>query len=248
MLQIKNLNYKIKQQIILNNITLTFPDNKITCIIGPNGCGKSTLLAHISGLLKSSEKISLDGIYIEKIPARTYARKVAILSQRQEFSIDEFLVSDIVLMGRYPHKKRFQDYSAADIRIADKMMLNAGIKHLSMKKIKTLSGGERQRVFIAKAMAQEPDILLLDEPTNHLDVKYKLALMRELKEFGKTVIIVLHDLSLAARCCDNSIVMYDGTIAAAGKPTKILTPEFLEKIFEVPFYTAKQNDNYFLYY
>lgn len=248
MLQIKNLTYQIKNHIILNNISADFPENKITAIIGTNGCGKSTLLAHISRLLKSKKKISLDSTYIEDIPAKDYACKVAILSQQQAMTIQNFLVKDIVLMGRYPHKKRFSDYAQDDISIATTMMARTGIETLAHKRIGTLSGGERQRVFITRALAQEPDILLLDEPTNHLDVKYKVGLMRQLQNLHKTIIVVLHDLSLAAQYCDNTIVMQDGNIKAIGNARKTLTPELLEQIFEVPFYSIIKDNKYFLYY
>lgn len=248
MLQIKNLTYKIKEKTILNDITLSFAEKKITGIIGPNGCGKSTLLAHISGLLKSHGEVTLDGTDIRKISARAYARKVAILAQQQEITIENFSVKDIVLMGRYPYKKRFHSYSAADTALAASMMQRTGVDTLADKHIKELSGGERQRVFITKALTQQPDILLLDEPTNHLDIKYKITLMRQLQTFGKTIIIVLHDLSLAARYCDNIVIMRHGKIIAKGSTQETLQPALLKEIFEVPFYTASQNNKYFLYY
>ena len=116
---------------------------------------------------------------------------------------DDFLVKDIVLMGRYPHKTRFGNYTRRDVAIAESYMEHIGISHLANEEVQHLSGGELQRAFIAKALTQEPTILLLDEPTNHLDLKYKLALMKELQTFKGTVIVVLHDIQLAATYCDN---------------------------------------------
>lgn len=248
MLEVHHLQYTVQGNTILRDITAAFPSGKMIGIIGPNGCGKSTLLAHLSGLLPSRKSIRLDGQYIEEIPRQLYARRVAVFSQQQEGIAGDLLSKDIVLMGRYPYKERFRDYSGIDHDVADQIMARTGILPLANKPISRLSGGERQRVFIAKALAQEPDILLLDEPTNHLDVKYKIALMRELQHFPGTVIIVLHDLSLAARFCDEAIVMKDGAIQACGPTRQILTPDLLQKVFEIPFHLASDNGELFLYY
>lgn len=248
MLEIKNLSYKIKDQLILNDVSVSFSENHMTGIIGPNGCGKTTLLSHISRLLPSQKHISLNGQHIESIPARLYAQKVAVLAQQWENTATDFIVSDIVLMGRYPYKARFSGYSKRDKHVAWAMMEQTNILPFAHKKMTHLSGGERQRVFIAKALTQEPDILLLDEPMNHLDVKYKIAFMQELKNFQGTVVIVLHDLSLAARYCDRVVIMSAGSIAAQGNTRSVLTADLLERIFEVPFHAVEQNGEYFLYY
>ena len=116
-------------------------------------------------------------------------------------------------------------------------MEHIGISHLANEEVQHLSGGELQRAFIAKALTQEPTILLLDEPTNHLDLKYKLALMKELQTFKGTVIVVLHDIQLAATYCDNIVLMNKGRIVKTGSPQEVLTPELLEPVFEIPFTT-----------
>ena len=238
MYQINQLSFSYEKKEVLKNISVTFPSNKITAIIGPNGCGKSTLLSHLYRLLPSKDKIILNQRPLESYKGREFAQLVAVLTQSRDAMIDDFLVKDIVLMGRYPYKQHFGTYSSEDIKIAEHYM----------HEIHHLSGGEKQRVFIAKALTQEPQILLLDEPTNHLDMKYKIALMKQLRAFKGTTIVVLHDLNLAAQYCDHVVIMNKGTILKEGSPTEVLTPEILEPIFEVPFKTSWDEGRYHLYY
>lgn len=248
MLEIKNLTYSRNKQEILHHISVSFPDHKMTAVVGPNGCGKTTLLSHLSRLIPSRNTVWLDGTAIEEIPRRRYARQVAVLSQQHETSVSDFLVRDMVLMGRYPYKEPFKDYTVKDRQSARAAMEKTGVTPLSGKRMSTLSGGEKQRVLIAKAFAQKSEYLLLDEPTNHLDIKHKVELMEELKKFHGTVIIVLHDLSLAVRYCDYALVMKQGTTAAEGETQQTLTPSLLQDIFEVPFHIAVSGNNHFLYY
>ena len=235
MYQINQLSFSYEKKEVLKNISVTFPNNKITAIIGPNGCGKSTLLSHLYRLLPSKNKITLNQKPLESYKGRDFAQLVAVLTQSRDSMIDDFLVKDIVLMGRYPYKQHFGTYSADDVKIAEHYMNEVGITHLADEQIHHLSGGEKQRVFIAKALTQKPQILLLDEPTNHLD-------------FKGTTIVVLHDLNLAAQYCDHIVIMNKGTILKEGSPTEVLTPEILEPIFEVPFKTSWDEGRYHLYY
>lgn len=248
MIEVRHLNYAIRGQSILRNLSVTFPAHRITGIVGPNGCGKSTLLAHISRMLPSHNAIFLNGTPIETIPTHDYARILAVLAQSRESANAELTAADVVLMGRYPYKKRFENYSAEDRNIAHAMMEQTGTLPLREKQLGAMSGGERQRVFIAKALAQQPQYLLLDEPTNHLDVKYKIALMEDLRRFPGTIIIVLHDLGLAARYCDNIVMLAAGRRIAEGSPRDVLTPARLETVFEVPFRSEEQDGAYYLYY
>ncbi|WP_276725048.1 ABC transporter ATP-binding protein [Selenomonas noxia] len=248
MIDVRHLTYTTGTQTILSDLSVTFQSHKITGIVGPNGCGKSTLLAHIARLLPSSGTIFLDDTAVEAIPARAYARILAVLSQHRESASEELTAADVVLMGRYPYKKRFENYSSEDRAIARAMMEQTGTLALREKKLGHMSGGERQRVFIAKAFAQQPQYLLLDEPTNHLDVKYKIALMEELRRFPETVIIVLHDLGLAARYCDHIVILKNGSLVTHGAPRDVLTPARLKEVFEVSFRTQEQDGIYYLYY
>lgn len=245
---VNHLNFSYPNKSILHDITVQFPKNKITAIIGPNGCGKSTLLKHLSKSIDSKGSITLNGEPLESINSSRFAKSVAILSQMHDAMIDDFLVKDIVLMGRYPHKTRFGNYTKKDIAIAQSYMEHIGITHLANEQVQHLSGGELQRAFIAKALTQEPTILLLDEPTNHLDLKYKLALMKELQHFEGTVIVVLHDIQLAATYCDNIVLMNNGRILKTGTPQEVLTPELLEPVFEIPFSTKFEDGVYRIQY
>lgn len=248
MYTVNHLSFSYPNKPVLHDITVQFPENQITAIIGPNGCGKSTLLKHLSKSIHSKDSITLNGEPLESINSSRFAKSVAILSQMHDAMIDDFLVKDIVLMGRYPHKTRFGNYTKQDVSIAQSYMEHIGITHLADEQVQHLSGGELQRAFIAKALTQEPTILLLDEPTNHLDLKYKLALMKELQHFEGTVIVVLHDLQLAATYCDNIVLMNKGRIIQTGTPQEVLTPGLLAPVFEIPFTTTLENGIYRIQY
>ncbi|MCI5836742.1 MAG: ABC transporter ATP-binding protein [Veillonellaceae bacterium] len=248
MITIRNLSFARGAVPILHDISLEFSPGKVTGIVGPNGCGKSTLLHHISKLLPTRGQVFVDGTDVATIGLRDFARTIAILTQRNGSMTDEFLVEDIVLMGRYPHKERFTSYSLHDREICAEMMERTGITHFRYKKMGELSGGERQRVYIAKALAQEPQVLLLDEPTNHLDIRYKIQLMEQLRTFAGTVIVVLHDIGLAARYCDEAVLMEAGRIVSHGAAREILNPAQLQTVFGVEFRAETEGDTYYLYY
>ena len=244
MIEIRHLSFQRGSRSILKDMTISVGEG-VTGIIGPNGCGKTTLLSHISRRLPSKNRIFIDGRPIETIDRREYARKVAVMSQNEDSMADELTAGYLVLTGRYPYKKLGMGYTEKDRAIASEMMKKQGVYDLRYKELGQLSGGECQRVWLAKAMAQEPEILLLDEPTNHLDVKYRLHLMEELPDFPGTVMIVLHDISLALRYCSHLVIMKEGKIVASGKTEETASREILEDVFEVPFYTVNGKDGEF---
>lgn len=248
MLTVKHLSYSIHDKSILKDISLQIEEHTMTAIIGPNGCGKSTLLNHITGLHYSENTVFYKGQAIETIPRKQFAREIAVMIQQHNPTGDTMLAKDIVLMGRYPYKKQFMDYTEHDLTIAHEMMEKYGAVQYENTPLYQLSGGERQRVLIAKAFTQEPNLLLLDEPTNHLDIHHKINLMEELKKFTGTSIIILHDLNLAAQYCDNIIMMKHGEVVAHGSATEVMTPALLEEVFQVPFYEAFHDDGRHLYY
>ena len=249
MIEIKDLSYTIGKKEILKNISFTVNKGSMTCIVGPNGCGKSTLLAHISRRFPSRNSIYYKGRAVETIPRKEYAKEVAVMVQQGFGMAGDLKVEDVVLMGRYPFKGRFSDYTKEDHQIAERVMIETGASILSGREMQHMSGGEKQRILIAKAFTQKPQLLLMDEPTNHLDVKYKLSLMEHLKRFHQqgTVIVVLHDLSLAARYCDHAVVMRAGKVIDFGKVENTITAEKMSRLFEVPFYKAVHEDQQFLY-
>lgn len=248
MIKIDSLSFSYGDSPVLHDISLEFPDHQVTGIIGPNGCGKSTLLAHLSRRIPSERKISLDGRFIETYDRRTYAQKVAALSQLRDAMVDDFFVRDIVLMGRYPYRDRFGNYSDNDKSIADSMIRHTGLSTYRDREMRYLSGGERQRVYIAKTFAQDTDVILLDEPTNHLDVKYKVRLMQDLKSLGRTVVLVIHDLELAAQYCDHVVMMDHGRVLETGTPQEVMTPDRLYDLFDVRFQSLLDERGYHIFY
>lgn len=249
MLDVEHLSYTIGERKILDDISFSLTEGAITCVIGPNGCGKSTLLSHISRRLPSHGTVSYEGKKLEDWPPSEYARHVAVMVQQGMGMASGLKAEDVVLMGRYPFKKKFMDYTDEDRAIARSMMEETGALSLWGRNMGRLSGGEKQRILIAKAFTQQPDLLLMDEPTNHLDVKYKIGLMEHLTRFKKrgTVLIVLHDLGLAARYADEAILMKAGHLIAHGKTSEVMTEEKLSELFEVPFYTSMHEGKRFVY-
>ena len=250
LLEVRRLSYRVKDREILKNISFSLEEKGLTGIVGPNGCGKSTLLAHLSRRLPSENSVFYQNTAVEKIPRSDYAKEVAVMVQQNGGLSGDLLALQVALMGRYPFKSRFAGYTKDDYAITERALAEVGADYLAHKRIGTMSGGELQRVLIAKAFAQQPKLLLLDEPTNHLDVKHKLTLMKQLARYkdNAAVLIILHDISLAARFCDTVIVMKSGEFFAHGAAADILTPATLEKVFEVPFYRSEQEGRTYLYY
>lgn len=231
---VKDLSFSTGGKAILKHISLSFAEGRFTAIVGPNGSGKSTLLSFLGRARYTRGCVFLRGEDIADIPLAQYARHVAMLTQERA-AVPDFSVAHAVLMGRYPHKKKYADYTEEDVRIAKESMDEVGILPLRDRSLCSLSGGEFQRVRIARMLAQRTEIMLLDEPTNHLDVKHKVFLLRRLKELQRTSVCVLHDLSLAARFADDIVVMKDGRCMAFGETARIMHAALLEDVFEVPF-------------
>ena len=243
MVEIKNLSYKTKDKIILDNISIKFPEKKFIGIIGPNGAGKSTLLKNIYGVLNpSSGDIFIDNKNIKNITGKERAKKIAVLSQEDREDFD-FNIEDIVKTGRYPYKNIFENYSKNDKEIALKMLKKVGMENYVGRSFKELSGGEKQRVLIARALAQDTPILILDEPTNHLDIGYQLQLLHLIKHLDKSVISALHDLNVASLFCDYIYILKDGKLIAEGTPEEVLNKENLKNIFNIECYIGKNPIN-----
>lgn len=247
MLTVKNLTYQIGKQEILSNVQTEFRQGRMTAIVGPNGSGKSTLLSFLSRDKPSTGKVFLAGKDVSTISSQDYARMVAVLPQQRE-TIADFFVKDVVIMGRFPYKQGFHDYTEEDRLIADQAMEQAGVSSMAHRRISHMSGGEIQRVMIAKTLAQRAQLVLLDEPTNHLDVKYKLALMKALQAYEGTVVMVLHDLSLAVTYCHDVILMKKGKIVKQGRSGEVLEPVLLEEVFGVPFVRYEHQGRVYLNY
>ena len=220
---------------VIEGLDVDFPRGQITTIIGPNGCGKSTLLRAMSRLLPANEgEVLLDGADISSIRRKDLARTISVLPQTPT-APEGLNVADLVSRGRHPHQSWIRQWSSTDEAEVHKALEMTGSMGLAERTLDSLSGGQRQRVWISMVVAQDTEVLFLDEPTTYLDLSHSievLNLVTELKHrLGRTVVMVLHDLNLAARYSDNVIVMADGQVTAAGKPSEVLTEELLESSF-----------------
>ncbi len=224
---------------LLQGVTLNIEKGKFYGFIGPNGSGKSTLLKLIARQITdktAARLIYINGDKQSDIPQKQLAKQLSIVNQNNSYLFD-FTLEDIVLMGRLPHAPRFGNVSAADASIAEAAMQTTGILHLRDRAMNRVSGGEFQRGLLARAIAQEADIMLLDEPVSQLDIKYQFDIMQTIRRLsadeGKTVIIVLHDLNMAAEYCDELVLLHNGKIAATGRPKTVITRENVERVYEL---------------
>ena len=221
--------------VISRDVTLDIPDGQVTTLIGANGCGKSTLLRGLSRLLPLSEgSVTLDGKKLGDYSSRELATRLSLLPQ-SPITPAGVTVADLVARGRHPHQSWLQQWSASHSAAVDEAMALTNVSQLRDRPVDSLSGGQRQRVWIAMVLAQDTDIVFLDEPTTYLDLAHStdvLELVSTLnKEQGKTIVMVLHDLNLAARYSDNLVLMKDGSVTALGSPESTITPQALRDVF-----------------
>ena len=222
---------------IVENLSVYVPQGKITVLVGPNACGKSTLLKGFARLLTpSAGQVVLDGQNINSMPSTQVARVLGLLPQTP-IAPDSITVSDLVSRGRYPHQSWLRRSTAHDDQIVDEAMAAAGVLELAGRQVDELSGGQRQRVWIAMALAQQTDVLLLDEPTTYLDISYQIEVLDLLMDLnrtrGTTIVMVLHELSLACRYADYLVAMNSGRIVAAGEPSDVVSAELVREVFGI---------------
>ncbi|MEM9582890.1 MAG: ABC transporter ATP-binding protein [Pseudomonadota bacterium] len=234
-LSCENLRLNINGTDILNDVTLDLPEGQITSIVGPNASGKTTLLRCLSRLQRmSAGRVMLKGQDIHKMNTREVARQVAMLPQTVT-APPGMRVMELVARGRTPHQAPLQQWSAEDAEIVTRAMDAVGIAHRAETMLDTLSGGQRQRAWIAMVLAQDTDILLLDEPTTYLDLPHQrdvLQLVHDLqKQRGLTIVMVLHDINLAARYSDRIIALKDGALLYDGAPNEVITYEAMQAIY-----------------
>ncbi|GAA1494032.1 ABC transporter ATP-binding protein [Curtobacterium herbarum] len=220
---------------VIRDLDLTIEHGTVTTFLGANGCGKSTLLKALGRVLKpQAGEVLLDGLPIRKEPNRAVARKLAILPQ-SPLAPAGTSVLDLVMRGRNPHQSWARPWTAEDAAVAEDAIAATGLTEVAHRDVASLSGGQRQRAWIALVLAQRADTLLLDEPTTYLDLAHQLDVLRLVRrinrEQGSTVVMVLHDLTLAARYSDRLVVLHDGGVVADGTPAEVLTPAVLEQAF-----------------
>ena len=221
---------------VLDGVDVVIPEGAVTALIGPNGCGKSTLLRALGRQLKPSSGRALVGAAdVSELPAREFARSVSFLPQQPTVP-EGVTVRELIGFGRYPYTGAFASLSALDLRVVESAAVRVGVADLLDAPAASLSGGQRQRAWIAMTVAQEAPVLLLDEPTTYLDPAHQLAtldLVRGLNDEGRTVAMVLHDMTHAARYADHVIAMSGGGIVAAGEAASVLTRELVGDVFGV---------------
>lgn len=223
------------ERTVIDGLELSIASGKITAIVGANACGKSTLLRALSRLLApQSGHVLLDGRQVHKMPAKELARTLGLLPQ-SPIAPEGITVSDLVGRGRNPHQGMFSRWSAQDDAAVANALEATHTLELADRPVDELSGGQRQRVWIAMALAQDTDLLLLDEPTTFLDVSHQvevLDLLTDLNETrGTTIVMVLHDLNLAARYADCLVAMAGGHICCAGNPNEVFTEDMVREVF-----------------
>lgn len=237
MLEVKSLCAGYDGNDVIHNISFDAKPGESLCILGPNGCGKSTLLKSIARIIDFRGKVTLDGCDISSLPRKTLAKKIALMEQSSSVFFP-YTVYETVAMGRYAWSEGFlKNMSAKDNKIIDDIIEKLDIGGIRNRMIDELSGGQLQRVFLAKTLAQTPDVILLDEPTNHLDLKYQLELLRHLKlwirENNKILIGVFHDLNLARHFAGAAIVMNNGKVTARGSTEEALNDKTLQEVYGI---------------
>ncbi|MFZ3554690.1 ABC transporter ATP-binding protein [Streptomyces sp. BH055] len=232
-LQVENLTLTAGARRLVDEVSLTARPGETIGLVGPNGSGKSTLLRAVYRVLRpDAGTVCVDGADAWSLPVRRLARTVAAVVQDAGADV-ELTVSEVVAMGRAPHKRLLAGDTAEDAALIEASLTSVDASDLADRPFAHLSGGERQRVLIARALAQQPSLLVLDEPTNHLDIRHQLEILSALRRLPATALVALHDLNLAAHYCDRLYVLRGGAVVASGPPEEVLTPRLLFEVYEV---------------
>lgn len=220
----------------VDDVTLEIPTGRTTALLGPNGAGKSTLLHLLLGTLRAeSGSVAFRRREVHDWNRRDLALQIGVVPQGETEPL--FTVREIVAMGRYPHLGPWRREGVQDTAAIDRAMERCDVVQFSDRWVSTLSGGERQRVRLARALAQEPSVLVLDEPTTFLDIRHEMTtfeLLRTFRDEGATVVLVTHNINLAARYSDELVLMDRGRVAARGAPAAVLTEARVEAVYEWP--------------
>lgn len=223
-------------RVVSAGLSVDIPDRAFTAVVGANACGKSTLLRSFARLLPPAQgRVTFDGRNVRDYRPKSIARQVGFLPQGL-VPPDNIAVRQLVARGRYPHQTLLSAWSRDDERAVAAAMAAAGIADLAERPVESLSGGQRQRVWIAMILAQETPYLLLDEPTTFLDITHQyqlLALLARLRDEGRTIVAVLHDINQACRFADHLIAMRSGRVVAAGPPAEIVDTALIKEVFDL---------------
>lgn len=234
MIEVENLSKTYGDTCVLEGVSVQLAKRGVTAIIGPNGAGKSTLLSIIGRVLDADGgRVSIDGLDIGKTPGDVIAKRLSVLRQDNHMSA-RLTVRDLVTFGRFPYSKG--NYTLDDKAHVERAIGYLGLDGFADRFLDELSGGQRQRAFIAMVICQDTDYVLLDEPLNNLDIRHAVGIMNLIRnaatELGKTIVVVLHDINMAAAYCDRILVMKDGRVAKHGTPDEVMESELLSGIYE----------------
>ena len=248
-LSARNLSLALGTRTVVRNLDFTLRPGELVGLLGQNGAGKTTLIRGLMGILPSAGgDVLMDGAPLVQVPSAERARKLAYLPQGRQvhWPLDVF---HLVALGRLPHQTPFDGLSADDMRQVEQALAYTDVIHLAERPVTELSGGELARVMLARALASDPRILLADEPVAGLDPAHQIDVMRLLADLagkGAAVLVVLHDLTLAARYCDRVLVMKDGALAGDGPPDEVLTSKVLEDCFGIKVFMRRDGGELFL--
>lgn len=236
-LRAEQLRLAYGEHVVIDGLDLQIRDGTVSAIIGANGCGKSTLLRGLARLMKPARgRVLLDGKRIDRRSRREVAKTLGVLPQ-SPVAPEGLTVADLVSRGRHPHQAWYRQWSSTDQKVVAEALHWTGMLEFAQRPVDQLSGGQKQRAWISMALAQGTDLLLLDEPTTFLDLAHQVEVLdlieRMHTETGRTVVLVLHDLNLAARHAQHLVAMKQGDIVAQGPPGQVLTEELLSEVFDL---------------
>jgi iron complex transport system ATP-binding protein len=235
MIEVNSISFRYHEEWVLQEVSFRVEKGEFVGVIGPNGSGKTTLLKILYRLLAPQKgEILFELVSMKKMDRRDIAKRIAVVAQETQL-LFPFSVVETVLMGRSPYLGHLMFESEKDLEIARKAMEWTKILSFSDRLVEELSGGERKRVFIARALAQEPEVILLDEPTANLDIQHQIDFLDLIltlnRERGLTIVMASHDMNIASEFCDRLVLLQGGRIFQTGTPEEVITKENIESVY-----------------
>lgn len=246
MIEGTGIRFRRGKRTILHDIDITVQDGRVLGLVGPNGSGKTTLLRCLFGSLKpDTGTVTVDGEALGEMNKKVLAHKLSVVTQEHESDMP-VSIAELVMLGRLPYLGLTGKPTSEDEAIVEKSLRDVGAIDLATRDFSALSGGEKQRALIARGLAQRSTHLLLDEPTNHLDIRFQYDVMDLIALLPCASVVVLHDLNLAARYCDDVMLIHDGRVVATGPTEDVLRPELLEPVYRLPVRRIATEDGFVL--